>query len=204
MGQCTACRGKDRFFFCGKRNGPSLLVRINSIPLRPPAGDIRSTSFILPLPTKAPLLRGPLAGLRLVCDRTRRLAALRSVWGPLPAVTAIPWWNRKDCGSIRQPPACAALRDGVVGCFACPWWRLLGPAGRKAGGASGAVSGPPVEAGLVPDPLFDPGEDTVPASHRCESLGGLPVVLAEICAVSTDQIVLLDYLFHIHHLAEII
>ena len=35
------------------------------------------------------------AGLWWVFGRPRRLSSLRTVWGPAPAVTAIPWWNRE-------------------------------------------------------------------------------------------------------------
>ena len=79
-----------------------------------------------------------------------------------------------------------------------------GPRGGKPAGRQGLFLGRQWRQVWSRTRCLIRGEDTVPASHRCESLGGLPVVLAEICAVSTDQIVLLDYLFHIHHLAEII
>ena len=58
-------------------------------------------------------------GLRLVCGRTRRPASLRTVWGPLPAVTAITPRNRDNLW-FYPGAACSCLSQGRV--RQCPAW----------------------------------------------------------------------------------
>ncbi len=61
-GGCLPGRGKVHFFFCGKRNGPSLLVGAKSAPLRFRLTAKTPFRFLAPpLPTKAALLWGPRA-----------------------------------------------------------------------------------------------------------------------------------------------
>ena len=75
------------------------------------------------------------AGLRLVCGRTRRPASLRTVLGPLPAVTAVPLRNREKLwfylwaacichsrGRVRQCPAWGATtRRAIPLCRGGQW-----------------------------------------------------------------------------------
>ena len=51
--------GKDHFFFCGKRNGPSPLVRTNSISLHPPCGGYPLYSIHSSSPHKSCAFAGP-------------------------------------------------------------------------------------------------------------------------------------------------
>ncbi len=63
-------------------------------------------------------------GLRLVCGRPRRLASLRTVWGPAPAVTAITGRNR-DRLWFYPPAACLCLSQGQVsGCLSSEAWSI--------------------------------------------------------------------------------
>ena len=88
-----------------------------SIPL---AGDIRSIPFVLPLPTKAALLRGPLAGLRGIGTGKTAAFGFTHCLGTSPGRYGHPMAEqRKDGGSILRPPGCATLAAECGDGFFC-------------------------------------------------------------------------------------
>ncbi len=74
---------------------------------------LRSAPLRLLSPQKLRFCGAPGAGLRLVGGGKRRLAALRTVWGPAPAVTAITGRNR-DRLWFDPPAACGCRSQGRV------------------------------------------------------------------------------------------
>ena len=76
--------------------------------MRLPAAGAKTISFSTEKETVLDSKEKDGAGLRWVFGRPRRLASLHTVWGPAPAVTAMPLGNREktmvlSCGRLAVP-----------------------------------------------------------------------------------------------------
>ena len=153
-GGCLPGRGKVHFFFCGKRNGPSLLVGAKSAPLRFRLTAKTPFRFLAPpLPTKAALLWGPRARSSVssgwntaACVFTHCLGTTPGRYGHhaqeqrQPVVLS---WGRLLVPLSGQSAAVPCVGRGALLCGA----RRLGAPSPCVGAASGRP--PPAGAALV-------------------------------------------------------